>query len=265
MLKRIAEALTSKLRPRPVVIESGVDDMIPGAEAANYVGGGSVELFKEIGLELLGWLKLYADLKPSEKILDVGCGIGRLAIPLTQYLDKGTYDGFDIIPHGIEWCQKRITPRYPNFRFYHADIYNQYYNPGGTQKASQYTFPFPDGEFDVVVLTSVFTHMLPADLERYVQEISRVLKPAGRCFCSAFVISPEARDHLERGHSIRGFEPQSEGYWTDNPGNPEAAIGYAEDYLKGVFAQSDLPVSRIIAGGWWGHPAAQDILIARQQ
>ena len=47
-------------------------------------------------------------------------------------------------------------------------------------KASEYTFPYEDGEFDVVVLTSVFTHMLPDDVAHYLDEIARVLKPGGR-------------------------------------------------------------------------------------
>jgi ubiquinone/menaquinone biosynthesis C-methylase UbiE len=36
-------------------------------------------------------------LRPDEKILDVGCGIGRKTLPLTQYLTKGReYEGIDI-------------------------------------------------------------------------------------------------------------------------------------------------------------------------
>ena len=47
-------------------------------------------------------------------VLDVGCGIGRMAIPLARYLNTdGKYEGFDIIPENIAWCQRAITPRYP--------------------------------------------------------------------------------------------------------------------------------------------------------
>src|SRR3954468_24069020 len=114
-------------RAQPLSIE----EMIPDAETANYVGGGGVELFREVGEQLVGVFKLHAGLKPTEDILDVGCGIGRVAIPLTQYVTSGSYNGFDIIKHGIEWCQTKITASYPRFRFFHANIYNKYYNPGG--------------------------------------------------------------------------------------------------------------------------------------
>lgn len=81
---------------------ANLDDMIPDAESASYVGGGSTELFREIGDELVGWFKLHAELRPEEKVLDVGCGIGRVAIPLTQYLTRGTYrKQFNICAKGL--------------------------------------------------------------------------------------------------------------------------------------------------------------------
>lgn len=64
-------------------------------------------------------------------MLDVGSGIGRMARPLTKFLTSGSYVGIDIVPRGIEWCQRHITSRYPNFTFQHADVYNKEYNPTG--------------------------------------------------------------------------------------------------------------------------------------
>src|SRR5262249_49422652 len=161
--------------------------------------------------------------------------IGRIAIPLTQYLRDGTYVGFDIVPHGIEWCTTRITPRYPNFTFFLADVLNKLYHPEGTQSADAYSFPFADSSFDFVILTSVFTHMLPRDLERYTAEIGRVLKPGGRCFCTAYLINEDARVNLESGKSLHPFVARPDGYWTENQEIPEASVAYGEDYLTTVF------------------------------
>ena len=62
-------------------------------------------------------------LKPSDKVLDVGCGNGKLGIVLTKYLTaEGSYDGFDIVATAINWCSENITPKCPNFRFRHADV-----------------------------------------------------------------------------------------------------------------------------------------------
>ena len=120
-------------------------------------------------------------------------GIGRVAIPLTQYLDKDVcYEGFDIVSSGIEWCQEKITWRYPNFHFELVDLHNSYYNPSGTASASDFRFPYEDGSFDFAFSTSVFTHMLPADVEHYLAEASRVLRLGGRLLATFLLLNEES-------------------------------------------------------------------------
>ena len=68
---------------------------------------------------------------PHERVLEVGCGIGRMAVPLTGYLSGGEYEGFDGMPKAIEWCQENISSEYPKFRFQVADVYNKKYNLRG--------------------------------------------------------------------------------------------------------------------------------------
>jgi len=143
--------------------------------------------------ELLRNFTELGGLKPDDRVLDVGCGIGRMAIPLTKFLnERGSYEGLDIVSEGIAWCQRQITPRFPRFHFMLADIYNGVYNPAGRNNASDYIFPYPDASFDFVFLLSVFTHMLPTDMENYLRQIVRVLKLGGRCFVTYFLITPEA-------------------------------------------------------------------------
>ena len=87
------------------------------------IGPGDAEA---IGREFLDYFIRLAELKPDHRVLDVGCGVGRIAAPLADYLSPGgSYEGFDIVSGGIEWCQTNITPRFPNFRFQVADIYNR--------------------------------------------------------------------------------------------------------------------------------------------
>ena len=53
--------------------------------------------FRAIGAEFLGHFVRYAGLQPNERVLDLGCGVGRIAVPLTQYIgDAGTYVGVDV-------------------------------------------------------------------------------------------------------------------------------------------------------------------------
>ena len=148
------------------------------------------EEFKTNGEEFFRYYTKLCDLKPYERMLDVGSGIGRKTFLLTDYLnDEGSYEGLDIVEAGIHWCTERITRKYPRFKFQLIDVCNQHYNPTGKYKASEYRFPFADESFDFAMLCSVFTHMLAEDVERYLCEAARVLKTGGRCLASFFLLN----------------------------------------------------------------------------
>src|SRR5262245_20503185 len=99
------------------------------------------------GYEFLGYFRDLAGLKSDEDVLDIGCGVGRMAVVLTGYMKTGSYTGIDIVSAGITWCQTHITPRYPHFEFHHADIFNEAYNARGKHRACDYRFPFADASF----------------------------------------------------------------------------------------------------------------------
>jgi SAM-dependent methyltransferase len=237
-------------------------DLIPPPEITLYDGSPDIECFKTVGELMVRWFIELCDLKPNEKVLDVGCGIGRIAIPLTAYLKDGSYEGFDIVPIGIEWCQKHITPKYPQFRFHLADIYNKLYFPEGRSSAAEYKFQYMSGCFDFVFLTSVFTHMVPEEVENYISEVSRVLKSGGRFFFTAFILNDEALEFLARGRSKRQFQHiPNANYWVANPSMPEAAIAHQETFIRTKLDAYGLKIKRIILGKWWDNDYAQDIVI----
>lgn len=139
-----------------------------------YIGGGD---FTRIGNDFFNYFINIAQLKPTDTVLDMGCGIGRIAIPLTKYLrNGGRYEGIDIVPDGIKWCTKNISSKFNNFNFQVTDIYNKKYNPEGRFNAKDYVFPFADECFDFIFLTSLFTHMFYDEVQSYLGQIARVLK-----------------------------------------------------------------------------------------
>ena len=74
----------------------------PTSELVQYVGGH----FEEVGKEFMQYFIEIGNLKSNETVLDVGCGIGRMAVPLMNYLsDDGNYYGFDLFNKGITWCK----------------------------------------------------------------------------------------------------------------------------------------------------------------
>src|SRR5262245_49470809 len=103
---------------------------LPPPELLAYIGGGDPVA---VGDHFLNHSVKLAGLQPHHRVLDVGCGVGRIALAFSEYLNKkGSYDGFDIVDVGIEWCRKNITSVCPNFRFHAVDVYNRGYNPMGT-------------------------------------------------------------------------------------------------------------------------------------
>jgi ubiquinone/menaquinone biosynthesis C-methylase UbiE len=241
--------------------------MIP-PPSMDFVGG---ETFEAIGREFQKYFVELAGLKPDQRVLDVGCGIGRMAVPLTGYLSgAGEYWGFDIVKMGIKWCQNRISRKFPNFHFSHSNVHNQHYNPKGRIPAREFRFPFEDNFFDFAFLTSVFTHMLPPDLERYLSEVTRVLKPGGKCLITFFLINAESIALIRDGKSSLRFVfkfpgPQYD-CWTASEQDPEGAIAYEEAVVRKLYAGLGLLVGEPIRyGGWCRRPAAlsgQDIIIA---
>ncbi|MBO0348931.1 class I SAM-dependent methyltransferase [Phormidium pseudopriestleyi FRX01] len=238
------------------------DELLPPKELRLSVGGS----FKAIGTEFFRYFIKIAGLQPDEVVLDVGCGVGRMAVPLTQYLsDRGSYEGFDIVESGITWCQSVISPRYPNFQFQRADLYNQYYNPTGQEQASNYRFPYSDNRFDFVFLTSVFTHILPEGIENYLREISRVIKPGGQALVTAFLLNEDSLSCLKSGLSTLDFTEIFETYRFADEKFPESAVAYEERFFLELAEQFGLRVNPPIHyGSWCGREdflSVQDILL----
>ncbi|HEY2638217.1 MAG TPA: class I SAM-dependent methyltransferase, partial [Solirubrobacteraceae bacterium] len=177
------------------------DPLIP-PRRLNFVGPGD---FAATGEEFLGHFTALAGLRPDERVLDVGCGIGRMARPLARYLvPPGAYAGFDVVPEAIAWCT-RAYAGLPHFAFHLAEVRNAVYRPDSGVPAAEYRFPFPDAAFDFAFATSVFTHLLPTDAERYLAELARVVRPGGRVLLTFFVLDDDARERQAAGTTELAF------------------------------------------------------------
>lgn len=109
--------------------------------------------------------------QPGEKVLDVGCGTGTLAIAIRPRVGAGEVHGIDASPEMIDTAQKKAAKTRSDIDF---------------QVALIEAIPFPDGSFDVVT-SSLMLHHLPDDLKRKgFAEIRRVLKPGGRFLAMDF-------------------------------------------------------------------------------
>ena len=107
-------------------------------ETIHHVGGD----YRNTGRESVAFLRAHGGLTAEDRVLDIGCGNGRVTWPLTEALGpEGGYVGFDVSPAAIRYCRRRIGPVRPDFQFHHLDIRNGIYNPKGRSKRSRPDFP----------------------------------------------------------------------------------------------------------------------------
>ncbi len=231
-----------------------------------FVGGGD---FEQTGRQFLGYFRELGGLQGGDRVLDIGSGIGRMAMPLTGYLDRGSYAGFDVGRGMVRWCSRTITPRWPNFEFAWAPVYNGKYNPFGNVSGAEFRFPYGDAEFDFAFATSLFTHLLPGEASHYLSETARVLKPGGSCLLTFFLLTPEAEAEIEAGRSMLDFSHRIEGGRTTDPAQPEEAIAFPTDEIRSLLDAAGLRIREPIHHGLWANTpdglTLQDIVVAERE
>jgi SAM-dependent methyltransferase len=240
----------------------------------NLTGGGQ-DTFEPMVAFHMAALKEHTPIEPDHSVLEIGCGIGRDAIPLTNILSaNGSYIGVDIVKDSIQWCSDNITSRYPNFKFVHFDIRDQLHNPGGKVKTTDVKLPAADASIDRIILWSVFTHMTKADIAHYLREFARVLKPTGTAFATWFIandaILAKARTVNLTPFNLRFEHVLEEGCLINDPRAPMGAVAYIDTAMQALVDSSGLElVGDILPGQWSGYFAVpkggQDATILRRK
>lgn len=131
-------------------------------EAARLAVGGD---FDAVGL-ILRETVVHHGLRPTDYLIDVGCGSGRLAKPLAEYL-KGRYLGIDVVPELIDYARRTVSR--PDWRF---------------ENAQGLRIPEQAQTADMVCFFSVLTHLLHEESFVYLREATRVLKPGAKIVLS---------------------------------------------------------------------------------
>ncbi|MEO5582685.1 MAG: class I SAM-dependent methyltransferase [Saprospiraceae bacterium] len=243
------------------------DHLIP---PRGYIYTGRGDFIRQ-GLEWKEFFIDYAGLLPGHAVLDIGSGIGRVAIGLTQYL-KGNYEGFDAVKLGVDWCQKNISTVYSNFHFQFIDLFNDLYKSKG-KSAINFVFPYYKDQFDFACVISVFTHMLPEELENYITELNRVLKANGHAVLTFFILDSESIAHMNKAKDVLQFphHPDHRHALLDTQVK-SANVAYQREYLLNLFSVHHFQIINEFKGKWSDdrnktdyHPLAfQDILVLKK-
>jgi SAM-dependent methyltransferase len=192
--------------------------------------------FVAVGREFVAHFRDLGHLRPDHRVLDIGCGPGRMAIPLTTYLSRqGSYEGIDTWLEAVEWCSKNITPRFGNFGF----------RPIKEVGSGEIViFPYEQASFDFASLGAI-SQLDKNTFLSYVNEASRLLRAGGTYFGTCLLTG-------------------------DNPDEQEQPLTadrfyFREKEFRDTFASLGLDVQQIYRGSWNGHPnplSYQDIVVA---
>lgn len=217
--------------------------------------GGGPETFAAIAVAHFGHVQRLAGIESHHTVLEVGCGIGRDAIPLTRYLGpEGRYVGVDIIGPSIDWCRQAISGRHQNFTFIHVDVGDQLHNPGGRLTAQDVRFPLDDGSVDRILLHSVFTHMFEADIRHYLGEFRRLLASDGRVYASWFIADQPELDAASAVYPpdapLRFEVPWARDCRVGKRDAPAGAVSYTGTLMRRMVEDAGLRLEIVEPGSW---------------
>ena len=134
------------------------------ADSAQYLASGRKHFRTMMDkLENSGFL-----FKERERILDFGCGSGRIIRCFKDLANGREVWGVDINDRHIQWCKEHLCSP---FKFFTSTTFPH--------------LPFEDNYFDIIYAGSVFTHI--ANLaEAWVLELKRILNPRGRIYITIY-------------------------------------------------------------------------------
>jgi SAM-dependent methyltransferase len=209
----------------------------------------------------------FGRLQSSDRVLDIGCGPGRMAIGIGERFGwTNDYLGFEIKREDVAFAQAEITSRHPGFRFVHLDIANGFYNPQGAIDPTDVRFPADDGSADFAFATSVFTHMTASSTEHYLAEARRVVRAGGTLFATFFLLNDASEMGSAAGNSRFHFQHPYGGGLVLFPDRPLKGIAFPLQWAVDAFRQAGFKKVEHYQGASTGYLQgrhAQNILIGR--
>ncbi|MCV7153931.1 class I SAM-dependent methyltransferase [Mycolicibacterium pyrenivorans] len=209
------------------------------------------------------------------RMLDIGCGVGRLYLATRPYLQPDdTYTGIDVGKSFIEICRARYTD--PNVTFVHLDASNPYYASHYSDK--KLPWPFEDDGFNFMTALSVWTHLNEGDFTFYLKELGRTLAPRGRALVSFFIMDEIYEETLPgRTSAQSAYYPEPASRWVFDQSAygsrnyfhpkwakvPEHAIGVTKAAFDETVADAGLQVAHYFPGCWKEKPGLffQDFVV----
>jgi SAM-dependent methyltransferase len=182
-------------------------------------------------------------LERSSRILDLGCGAGKIGRGLLPYLNqKGSYLGIDVNRSAIDWCTQNITTRNANFIFKSINIANNYYYDGDNKQQNEYDFNFLDSrEFDCIISIGLFNYLKPTDTVQYLQKIVKVLTQTGVAYLTFYTTNCELFIPPESAELSLNIEKAENSFWYEHRCNKYFSV-YHLSWLESMLSDAGLVI-----------------------
>jgi SAM-dependent methyltransferase len=209
----------------------------------------------------------------KKNVFELGCGIGRDAIPLLEEHNLSSYTGADIDFESILWCQNHITKKHKNSNFYHFDIQNEWYRPNGRCVASDISIPLQNNSIDLIFLQSVFTHLSAAEVLFYLSEFNRILKIHEHVYFTCFIMRDGIQARLKNTNFFPTFQQTKDSNtFLEICQNKIAAVSFTLSFFQDALESTGFCIERgsIEFGSWsMDKPTIepdpfQDIIVAKK-
>ncbi len=153
------------------------DEVTRAVEAGDHralIGG----LWEEIGKHQFSYLVTHG-LKPSSRLIDVGCGCLRGGVHFIPYLNSSCYFGTDVnqsllqAGYDIEVRALRLEHKLPRDHL----VYD-----------AEFEFPGMPTDFDFAIAQSLFTHLPINDIRMCLTRLVHHVRPGGKFFATFFLV-----------------------------------------------------------------------------
>jgi len=173
-------------------------------------------------------------LKPSDYLLDVGCGPLRGGEYFIKYLEDSHYFGVDADPEALKRAREITKNLGKRAKF----LLN-----------SKFQFEKLNQTFDFALAQGLFCHLTDKEIKTCLKKIAKVLKPGGKFYASFF---EGGKEPIKR---TKGFYPATITYRDKNPFHQPL-----EFYLKNC--PEELEVKYL---GEWNHPRGLVMIMFRKK
>jgi len=254
---------------------SRIFDQIRQSEMNDWVGGSDPEA---VGDACRNILCRYVPINASSRLLDFGCGVGRVLLSVLKHQPEVTrIVGFDIMPQVISFCDSHIASAFPQtaFDLVHGDNdhYDRFIAAAGASVPKSHASLLSEyaSAFTGIYAFSVFTHVEMADFRSLLGLLSKLLEPAGILLFTAFLLTPHSRHSIQQGAtrfplSNNAIEAQGN-ILIGNPADRLGFIAFDISLVEQMAFEAGLIITHIEHGSWVDgqfSDSLQDVIVCRR-